>query len=138
MGHRRERRGSWRKGRMGQGPGKRTKDSRCCNSGEDNEVTLSGVAVGEPMHERRQRIRQAARAAFLEADDEERLRRASAHQTRPTAAALSMGHLVYVWRKGVGDVKPHWHGPGHDAGSAGFSSLGSSGCKDVQVCTRTS
>ena len=88
-------------------------------TGEDNAVLASGLAVGEPAYERRHAIRQAARRAFVEADHEAKLRKAAAHRTRPRNADLQMGDLVYIWRKGLGEQKAHWHGPGHVLGSKG-------------------
>ena len=68
---------------------------------------------------RDEKIRREARKAFLEADDEERLRRAVLHRNRPAAAPLQEGDLVYVSRKGLHEVKQHWHGPGHVLGQVG-------------------
>ena len=88
-------------------------------NGEDNEIVASGLRVGETAYERRHAIRQAARAAFIEADHEVKLRKAAAHRTRTRGGELQMGDLVYIWRKGLGETRPHWHGPGHVLGKQG-------------------
>ena len=92
--------------------------SMLMNGGRD-EAVGSGLEAGEPAYLRRHAIRQAARRAFVEADDEARLRRAAAHRTRPAAGPLSEGDLVYVWRRGMRELKPHWHGPGRVIGNVG-------------------
>ena len=88
-------------------------------TGLQDDVVESGLAVGESLYERRQAIRSAARNAFIDAENEERLKRAAAHRTRPKGEELTMGELVLVWRKSVGEKKPHWHGPGHVLGVQG-------------------
>ena len=81
--------------------------------GRRDEAVGSALAVGEPAYMRRHAIRQAARLLFVGADDEARLMRASSHRTRPAAETLVEGDLEYAWRRGVRELKPHWHGPGH-------------------------
>ncbi|CAE7633612.1 GIP [Symbiodinium pilosum] len=88
-------------------------------TGVHDDVVESGLAVGESAYERRHAIRTAARNAFIDAENEERLKRAAAHRTRPKDGPLSVGELVLVWRKSVGEKKPHWHGPGHVLGVQG-------------------
>ena len=68
-------------------------------TGELDEMVESGLAVGETAYERRNEMRRAARQSFIDAENEERLKRAASHRTRPSAAPLEVGDLVLVWRK---------------------------------------
>ena len=85
-------------------------------SGEPHVGINSGVLAGEPSFVKSIEIRQAARKAFIDADNEERIRRAIEHRTRPERGPFIPGCKVYVWRPG----KPKstraktnmWRGPG--------------------------
>ena len=67
-------------------------------------------------------IRQAARKAFIEADNDERVRRSIEHRTRPERGPFPPGSKVYVWRPGNkkknGNVAMYWRGPGTVIGSS--------------------
>ena len=65
------------------------------------------------------RDRPAARQSFVDAENEERLKRAASRRTRPSGPELTIGDLVLVWRRTVGETKAHWHGPGHVLGAQG-------------------
>ena len=88
-------------------------------TGDPNETIESAVAVGESSFERRQAIRQAARKAFMDADHELKVKRACAPRARPRTEPLVTGDLVYIWCKGVGQLKACWHDPGHVLGAQG-------------------
>ena len=76
----------------------------------------SALEQGKKTHEKAHRIRMAARKAFLEVDSENRLRRALSHRTRPQRGPFSPGQEVLIWRKGRGQTKCHWQGPGRVVG----------------------
>ena len=62
---------------------------------------------------RSQEIRQAARKAFVATDDDEKVRRALEHRSRPQRGPFSNGDFVYYWRRYAGDgVGGRWRGPG--------------------------
>ena len=85
--------------------------------GESNEHVESGLDVHEPSIEKSMKIRRAARLAFLDADCEQRVRRAISHRTRPARGPFETGCMVHIWRKGQGEKKAHWHGPGKVVGA---------------------
>ena len=76
--------------------------------GSQDDARASALNMGEQEYEQRQAIRLAARKAFVEADDETRIRRAAFHRTRPEQQPLQQGDVAYVWRKVQKEVKPHW------------------------------
>ena len=54
--------------------------------------------------------RESARRAFVKVDNDQALRRAIVHRTRPHRGVYQPGESVMIWRpKGVGDG--HWQGP---------------------------
>lgn len=77
-------------GREGRVPGLDMRD--------DMMVESSGIAMGESSHERRSQIRRIARQKCIEAEEEERVRRAVMHKTRPQRGPFLPGQLVYFWR----------------------------------------
>ena len=83
---------------------------------ERHEHMESALEQGERTHERAHRIRLAARKAFLEVDSADRLRRAMSHRTRPKRGPFHPCQEVLIWRKGRGQTKCHWQGPGRVVG----------------------
>lgn len=70
----------------------------------------SGIQEGEDIFTRAMNIRKIARRAMIEATDEDRVRRAALHRTRPVRGPYEPGELIMLWRKGKGEKKAHWHG----------------------------
>ena len=83
---------------------------------DDMVVEASGIAMGESMHEKRAQIRQIARKKVIEAEEEERVRRAVTHRTRPQRGPFLPGQMVYFWRLWPKEKKAYWHGPGFVVG----------------------
>ena len=84
-------------------------------SGEAHEGINSGIVQGDDAFVKANRIRQEARRAFIEADDEDRLRRALEHRTRPDRGPHPPGAKVLVWRPrgSIRGLNVHcWRGPG--------------------------
>ena len=79
---------------------------------ETKDVESSALQAGETMYLRRQAIRHAAHKSYLEAHEEDRVRRAVNHRTRPDRGPFSPGELVYFWRMWPKEKKAYWHGPG--------------------------
>ena len=77
-----------------------------------NDVESSALAAGESMYAKRQKIREAARKSYLEAHEEDRIKKANNHRTRPMRGPFEPGQLVYFWRLWPKDKKACWHGPG--------------------------
>eukprot|EP00439_Symbiodinium_sp_Y106_P018541 s4730_g2.t1 len=75
-------------------------------STEYDPVINSGIVQGESVFERRMAFRNAARKAFLEADSDNRLRKALEHRTRPERGPFLPGSMVYFFEN-----RHHWHGP---------------------------
>ena len=76
-------------------------------------VHNSAIVHGVQSVLRSQEIRQAARKAFISLDDDEKVRRALEHRSRPQRGPFSNGDFVYYWRRYAGDgVGGRWHGPG--------------------------
>ena len=71
----------------------------------------SGIQEGEDIFTRAMNIRKIARRAMIEATDEDRVRRAALHRTRPVRGPYEPGELIMLWQKGKGEKKAHWHGP---------------------------
>ena len=88
-------------------------------TGEQNEVIDSAVMNGEQAFIRRMNIRRAARAAFMDADAESKVRRALHARSRTQGEPMKTGDLAYVWRKAKKATCHHWHGPGHVLGTQG-------------------
>lgn len=89
---------------------------------DEKVVESSALKAGETMYVKRQEIRKAAQKAYIEAHEEDRVRRAVNHQTRPTRGPYAPGDLVYFWRMWPREKKACWHGPGtvigyHDGNS---------------------
>ena len=104
-------------------------------TGEGNEVIESAVLQGEKGFTRRMNIRNAARAAFMNADSEAKVRRAFHARSRVASVPLAPGDLAYIWRKVKGGTCHHWHGPGHVLGTEGSRVWVASGSK-VYRCSR--
>eukprot|EP00435_Cladocopium_sp_Y103_P075952 s11_g70.t1 len=85
--------------------------------GEHVETVESAELHNERRHVRAQRIRQEARKAFLDADAEDRVKRASQHRSRPNRGPFQIGDQVVIWRKANNERKHHWHGPGRVIGA---------------------
>ena len=85
--------------------------------GEGNETLDSALQENEERHVRSQKIRLAARKAFLDADSEDRLRRAVRHRTRLNRGPFVVGDQVLIWRRAPNEKKHHWHGPGRVIGA---------------------
>ncbi|CAK9019993.1 unnamed protein product [Durusdinium trenchii] len=68
-------------------------------------------------------MRQEARKAFIDADNEDRIRRAVERRTRPERGPFYPGCKVYVWRPGKkkddGSMPWFWRGPGTVIGASG-------------------
>ena len=84
---------------------------------EPGEHMESGLLEGENMFEHVLRVRTAARKAMIEASDQDRVRRAVQHRTRPIRGPYEPGELIMLWRKGRNEKKAHWHGPGRAIGT---------------------
>jgi hypothetical protein len=82
-----------------------------------NDVESSALAAGESMHLKRQKIRDAARKSYVEAHEEERIKKANNHRNRPRRGPFEPGQLVYFWRMWPKDKKACWHGPGTVVGT---------------------
>ena len=91
-------------------PGMNTCDSR-------DDQLMSALEVGESRYEKSQRIRLAARKAFMEAESEAKVKRAISHRTRPNRGPFMAGDAVMMWRRAQQERKHHWHGPGRVIGS---------------------
>ncbi|CAE7298082.1 GIP [Symbiodinium sp. CCMP2592] len=92
-------------------------------SSDADPVINSSLAQGESVFERRFALRTAARRAFLDADNEMRIRRAIEHRSRPERGPFNVGQLVYFWRRNRFENKAHWHGPAVIIGKAGSSKV---------------
>ena len=79
---------------------------------EMNSVDASGLQSGESGFVRRQTLRNEARMAYLAAHEEDRLKQANNHRTRPRRGPYEPGQLVYFWRMWPKEKKACWHGPG--------------------------
>ena len=83
----------------------------------------SALVQGESIFERRVAFRTAARKAFLDADNDMRIRKAMEHRSRPERGPFEVGQLVFLWRKNRFDNCAHWHGPAVVIGKAGTSKV---------------
>ncbi|CAE7563942.1 TY1B-PL [Symbiodinium natans] len=92
-------------------------------SSDYDPVINSSLAQGESVFERRMELRKAARRAFLDADAENKLRKAMEHRNRPERGPFSEGQLVYFWRKSRFETRHHWHGPAVVIGKSGSSKV---------------
>ena len=83
-----------------------------------NIAFQSGVHHGDETLARANEIRMAARKALLEADDDQKVRRALSHRQRTMRdQELAVGDLVYYWRRYRNDGKAGmWRGPGRVIG----------------------
>ena len=79
---------------------------------DEKVVESSALKAGENMYEKRHAIRKAAQRAYMEAHEEDRIRRAVNHRSRPTRGPFAPGDLVYFWRLWPREKKACWHGPG--------------------------
>ena len=92
-------------------------------SGDDHVPMNSAILAGDRQFCRAMEIRQAARTAFLNADNDERVRRTLERRSRPERGPFPPGSKVYVWRRG-GNVRKSgrqsmfWRGPGTVIGSS--------------------
>ncbi|OLQ09519.1 Copia protein [Symbiodinium microadriaticum] len=84
-------------------------------NGDACVVSNSAYLHGDHDVVRAQAIRLAARRALVEADNEDKVRRAIEHRTRKERGPFSVGDLVYYYRKLVG-AKGVWKGPGRIIG----------------------
>ena len=98
--------------------------------GEDNlHVGVnSGYLAGDASFVRSVQMRQEARKAFIDADSEDRIRRAVERRTRPERGPFYPGCKVYVWRPGRkkedgSSVAWFWRGPGTVIGSSGHDKV---------------
>ena len=73
---------------------------------ESKDVESSALQAGETMYDRRHAIRQAAQKAYVEAHEEDRIRRAVNHRTRPDRGPFAPGDLVYFCECGPKKRKP--------------------------------
>ncbi len=84
------------------------------SEGESLSQQYDGRGATHPQdafHER-QRIRQAARKAMVQIDEDEKVRRALDHRTRPPKDQFNVGQIVYYWRRVREDNKKgSWKGP---------------------------
>ena len=82
---------------------------------EDHVGVNSAILCGDDSYFRANQIRVEARKAFVERDNDDRIRRAIERRTRPERGPFPAGAKVYVWRPGglKGSSKAHrWRGPG--------------------------
>lgn len=99
----------------------------------------SGYLAGDTSYVRSVRMRQEARKAFIDADNEDRVRRAVERRTRPERGPFHPGCKVYVWRPGKrsGEGEPipwFWRGPGTVIGSCGHDKIWVSSGTKVLKC----
>ena len=92
-------------------------------SGDDHVGINSAILAGDHNFCRSMEIRQTARTAFMEADNDERIRRTIDHRSRPERGPFPPGSKVYVWRHGNQKKKSSrqsmfWRGPGTVIGSS--------------------
>ena len=84
-------------------------------SEEMYEGINSGIVQSDEAFIRANKVRYEARRAFIEADDEDRLRRAIEHRTKPDRGPHLPGTKMLVWRPGgsIKSLNVHcWRGPG--------------------------
>ena len=72
----------------------------------------SALQAGETMYLRRQEIRNKAQQSYIQAHEEDRVKRAVNHRTRPIRGPYNPGDMVYFWRMWPKEKKASWHGPG--------------------------
>ena len=94
----------------------------CYIAGIDHVGINSAILAGDHNFCRSMEIRQTARTAFIEADNDERIRRTIDHRSRPERGPFPPGSKVYVWRHGNQKKKSSrqsmfWRGPGTVIGS---------------------
>ena len=88
-----------------------------------NVVHSSAVVHGVDSVLATQRLRQAARRAFVDMDNEDKVRRALEHRSRPQRGPFLPGDHVYFWRKMPRESnRGRWRGPGLVIGSADSNS----------------
>ena len=97
--------------------GKENRLPGCLELDAENDVESSALAAGESMYLKRQKIRDAARKSYIEAHEEERIKKANNHRNRPRRGPYEPGQLVYFWRMWPKDKKACWHGPGTVVGT---------------------
>ena len=73
---------------------------------------VSALQAGETMYLRRQEIRNRAQQSYIQAHEEDRVKRAVNHRTRPMRGPYNPGDMVYFWRMWPKEKKASWHGPG--------------------------
>jgi hypothetical protein len=76
-----------------------------------NHAINSGVLTGERTIEKSNQIRQAARKAYIDAENDSAVRKAINHRTRPERGPFNTGEKVYFWRKAKDNKGSRWHGP---------------------------
>ena len=83
-----------------------------------NSAICHGVGSVIRAHE----IRQAAHRAYITIDEDDKVRRAVEHRSRPQRGPFQFGDYVYYWRKYPRDgSEGRWHGPGVIIGKHGDS-----------------
>ena len=84
-----------------------------------NVVHNSAVVHGVDSVVASHAMRQAARLAFVKIDDEDKVRRALEHRSRPMRGPFNEGDHVYYWRRYPKENnRGRWHGPAVVIGSA--------------------
>ena len=71
----------------------------------------SGILHGVEEFQRAQEIRQAARRALVALDDQDKVRRAIEHQSRPPRGPFEVGDFVFYWRPDREHKRGIWRGP---------------------------
>ena len=97
--------------------GKENRLPGCLELDAGNDVESSALAAGESMYLKRQKIRDAARKSYIEAHEEERIKKINNHRNRPRRGPYEPGQLNYFWRMWPKDKKACWHGPGTVVGT---------------------
>ena len=86
---------------------------------------------------RSQQMRQAARSAFVRIDEDEKVRRALEHRSRPERGPFEIGDVVYYWRLYPKEGKGRWTSNGHRKDGWPLQTLGGSWDTSTSVLTRT-
>ena len=102
-----------------------------------NEVSYnSGIVHGDEGYVKAHQMRQAARKAMVEMDDDSRIRHAVERRTRPERGPFEVGSYVYYWRRPPGVAKQGiWKGPARVIGQYDQSKLWVSHASKVLRCS---
>ena len=74
-----------------------------------NALAINPQSEGQRFREQLA-VRERARKAFAEVDNDQTLRRALVHRSRPNRGIYQQGEWVMIWKK-KGEADGNWHGP---------------------------